>query len=647
MRPVLYVSIVAMLAILGFVAWNEARNFEQQFAEKQRKDLVNVLASQVGAIVGSFGTDLAAILRAMGESEDPDALNARLRRRVPWYDTAYVWRADRLIWPPEPFYAEADVLRAEPCLAAAAEVTGDTEPLVTAYLRCTAVENDAVRLLAVSEAAEVLLNADEADDAEAIIRRSEYWRLPIRLAADRGISPTQLLLLRYQLSRAWVDMGRGEEARRLLSASLTEVMGLEGPYLESTLRTVEGGLAREVARLGGTPRLGEDDVPYARAQRRLTAWRELQTRGWARSPLGLPTLPTLYSDPYADPPWLVYMARLEDGTVTAVQVDQDELVEWAWSRVFENLAPWVSIRDATGHVLAGSDGPIAEQVSFGWVAPRLRIAASQTLLQNDGAARRALLGHLAPIAFTIVIGLMALAGMISTDRRQQRLLAQQREFVARVTHELKTPIAGIQLMAENLEMGAFKGDEGRVKFARQIIKEAERLTRRVDEVLRAAREPVDEVESGVDLAQVCREIAERWRPLFEQRGATLGVDVPEQVPARVKVAVVRDALTNLVDNALKYGREDRPLRVILSLRAERRWLVFEVVDNGMGVPPAMRKRIFERFARVEGPGRGKAGGHGLGLAFVADAAAAHGGKVDCREGIDGGARFTFRIRRKK
>jgi signal transduction histidine kinase len=267
-------------------------------------------------------------------------------------------------------------------------------------------------------------------------------------------------------------------------------------------------------------------------------------------------------------------------------------------------------------------------------------------LQDERAQRRALLGHIAPIAFAIGIGLTALGGMISTDRRNQRLLEQQREFVARVTHELKTPIAGIQLMAENLEMGAFRGDEGRIKFAQQIMKESERLTRRVDEILRAAREPVDEDELPTDLGVMLVEIVDRWRPLFEQRGATLTLDAPEHLPARVKPAVIKDAVTNLIDNALKYGRDDRPLAVTVSMRAERRWVQVDVVDNGMGVPAKLRRVIFDRFRRVEGPGRGKSGGHGLGLSFVADAARAHGGKVECRDGVDGGARFVFRFRRK-
>jgi two-component system sensor histidine kinase AdeS len=81
----------------------------------------------------------------------------------------------------------------------------------------------------------------------------------------------------------------------------------------------------------------------------------------------------------------------------------------------------------------------------------------------------------------------------------------------------------------------------------------------------------------------------------------------------------------------------------LSTDAGERHAIVEVVDNGLGVPPKLRKEIFQEFVRVEGPNRGLAGGHGLGLAQVARTAAAHGGDVVCTEGLDGGARFSLRL----
>jgi signal transduction histidine kinase len=202
-------------------------------------------------------------------------------------------------------------------------------------------------------------------------------------------------------------------------------------------------------------------------------------------------------------------------------------------------------------------------------------------------------------------------------------------------------------MAENLELGLFRDAAQREQFAQQIVKEAERLGARVDEVIRAASRPLEERRETVDAVAMVHALGERWRPLFEQHGATLMVEAPPgRVELQARAGLLRDALTNLLDNALKYRSPDRPGRVWLRVKPERRWVVFEVEDNGIGVPPNMRKAIFERFRRVEGPGRGRAGGHGLGLAFVAEAARVHGGKVECREGVDGGSRFVMRIRRR-
>jgi len=109
---------------------------------------------------------------------------------------------------------------------------------------------------------------------------------------------------------------------------------------------------------------------------------------------------------------------------------------------------------------------------------------------------------------------------------------------------------------------------------------------------------------------------------------------------------MHDAIGNLLDNALKYRRPGIPGLCRVRTGVSGRWVIIEVADNGMGVPSDKRKLIFERFTRVEGPRRGKAGGHGLGLAFVAETAEAHHGLVECADGIDGGARFRIKLPRR-
>jgi signal transduction histidine kinase len=108
-------------------------------------------------------------------------------------------------------------------------------------------------------------------------------------------------------------------------------------------------------------------------------------------------------------------------------------------------------------------------------------------------------------------------------------------------------------------------------------------------------------------------------------------------------ALMRDAMVCLLDNAIKYKREDRPSRVEVTLRRLNEEAELSVSDNGIGVPKSKREAIFQPFVRVEGPDRGLAGGHGLGLSFVNDAVESQKGSVRCEVGIAGGARFVLRL----
>ena len=103
--------------------------------------------------------------------------------------------------------------------------------------------------------------------------------------------------------------------------------------------------------------------------------------------------------------------------------------------------------------------------------------------------------------------------------------------------------------------------------------------------------------------------------------------------------LLTDAINNLLSNALKYKKEDRELRCLVQVHLKGDYIEIAVVDNGIGVPISHRKKIFERFVRVESDNRGFSGGHGLGLSFVWEAAQAHRGSIRCLDGFDGGSNF--------
>jgi signal transduction histidine kinase len=331
--------------------------------------------------------------------------------------------------------------------------------------------------------------------------------------------------------------------------------------------------------------------------------------------------------------------------MAAVQVDQEALLK-KLSGVTGEPA-WLFL-DAEGESIDGRSEVRAEdiwvQVPFGKLFPHLRAGRTHGEPVTRKARMVWAISQIAPIVLVLFLGWLALASRVRADRRREELYQRQQDFIARVTHELKTPLAGIRLMAETLEMGAVEDPEQRATFLGRILHESERLGARIDEVLRVARQSTPPKKRPLSPGALAHAVVEDWLIRFAEAGAVLSLEIDDLPNLEADEDLLVDALNNLLSNALKYRREDRDHRCIFSLSRDGGFTVFEVTDNGLGVPAGLRKTIFERFARVEGDGRGRSGGHGLGLSFVAETAAAHGGSIECREGIDGGSRFVLRLR---
>ena len=230
-------------------------------------------------------------------------------------------------------------------------------------------------------------------------------------------------------------------------------------------------------------------------------------------------------------------------------------------------------------------------------------------------------------------------------RRAQRVARQQSEFVAAVSHEMKTPIASVRAMAEFLEGEPGLPDRPR-EYAARMGREMERLGRTVGNVLDVARiERQGRLVLSRDSArpdEVVRRIAESVRPAVEARGLVLELDVPE---SSARVLLDEDALCgatlNLLDNALKFGADGGLVRVTGA--ANGRVFRIGVEDRGPGVPAKERGTIFDRFARGRGAKQGAVPGVGLGLHVVREVARAHGGRVLVEMPEAGGARFVIEL----
>ena len=150
-------------------------------------------------------------------------------------------------------------------------------------------------------------------------------------------------------------------------------------------------------------------------------------------------------------------------------------------------------------------------------------------------------------------------------------------------------------------------------------------------------------QSVADIEALLDGALDEWEPRFEDAGVELIRDLEPVGTAFGDPALMRDAMVCLLDNAIKYKRDDRQSVVQVNLRSLNDQAELSVSDNGIGVPKRKREDIFQPFVRVEGPDRGLSGGHGLGLSFVNDAVESQKGSVRCEEGIAGGARFVLRL----
>jgi len=229
--------------------------------------------------------------------------------------------------------------------------------------------------------------------------------------------------------------------------------------------------------------------------------------------------------------------------------------------------------------------------------------------------------------------------------RQLELAQLKSGFVSNVSHELKTPIALIRLAVETLEMGRARNDEERDKFIATIGRETQRLSRLVDNILDFAR-----LEAGqkvlrlmpVDALELVRDTLDSFRPRLEDKGFAVITDLPDSLPAvRADAAALSQCLLNLFDNAIKYSRDRREVRLSAGVRED--FVAISVSDRGIGIPPADQKRIFEKFVRVETGPVHDVKGAGLGLSLVDQIMRAHGGRVELSSVPGEGSTFTLLV----
>ena len=235
--------------------------------------------------------------------------------------------------------------------------------------------------------------------------------------------------------------------------------------------------------------------------------------------------------------------------------------------------------------------------------------------------------------------------VLAEDQTESRRVEEvRRDFVANVSHELKTPVGALALLAETVEDAADDPEAVR-RFAGRMRYEASRLTSLVQDLITLSRiqaaEPVPDP-APVKLDAVVAEALDRCRMKAGARGIELVETTDSDLVVLGDEDLLVTALRNLLDNAVDYSPEHTRV-LVTTTRASDYTAEISVADQGIGIPERDRERIFERFYRVD-PARSRAtGGTGLGLAIVKHVTVAHGGNITVWSKVGAGSTFTLRL----
>jgi signal transduction histidine kinase len=310
----------------------------------------------------------------------------------------------------------------------------------------------------------------------------------------------------------------------------------------------------------------------------------------------------------------------------------------------------VVVHDAHGSPLYKSPTQYASSITAHDTMGSYFANLSVDVSLRPGIAGKLVIGGLPrsrmPLLVTLLLltaGLMIIA-MIQL-RRESELSALRTQFVSGVSHELRTPLAQIRMFAETLVLGRVRTDDERRRSLEIIDQEARRLTHLVENLLhfsRSERQSVRVAPVPTLLGPCVRGMVESFTPLAETRRVRLLTSLPDGIVASVDESALRQMLLNLLDNAVKYGPDGQTVTVGLDpVRNDRTRLW--VQDQGPGVPPGDRERIWEQFWRLERDRGSAIAGTGIGLSVVRELATLHRGRVWVEGAPGGGARFVLEL----
>lgn len=313
---------------------------------------------------------------------------------------------------------------------------------------------------------------------------------------------------------------------------------------------------------------------------------------------------------------------------SAVVVDDTDVV-------LKASAPAYAMGLVRGHSLVSED--LAALVHS--VRRDGQIREAELLMSRHGLPARHVTARVAPLGARLVLAL------VEDRTRERRVEAVRRDFVANVSHELKTPVGAIRLLAEAVHDAADDPEAVR-RFSDRMLTESDRLSRLVQQVIELSRlqgdEPLD-APLVVELDEVIKVAVDTSAIDADAKRISIVTGGTPQLQILGNEEQVTAAVANLVANAVSYSDADST--VLVSTKAEDDVVEISVVDQGIGIPSQEIDRIFERFYRVDPARHRTTGGTGLGLSIVKHVAATHGGDVRVWSVEGQGSTFTLALPR--
>jgi len=237
------------------------------------------------------------------------------------------------------------------------------------------------------------------------------------------------------------------------------------------------------------------------------------------------------------------------------------------------------------------------------------------------------------------LGMVAVFRDITSLKQFDRLRS---EFVANVSHELKTPLTSILGFVETLKEGGLEDPENRMKFLNIIEEQSLKLSAMIEDLLLLSRleSAKDALRLGpVKIAPLLKKTEQLFSPRLKENRLSISVEAPDDISVMADSASLERALTNLIDNAVKYNKTDGSVLVRASRDSDGTHI--SVTDTGGGIAPQDLGRIFERFYRADKSRSRETGGSGLGLSIAKHIIERHGGRIEVESTLGQGSTFTI------